>query len=127
MMTNGKLDFAALFNHQLAFQALITGEKSLPKDSVRWFSYHVQAMVEEMGEVLRADKRWKTHRNVFYDENNKMEEIADIFITALNLAIFSGLDARKLYDIVFLKMEQNIKNKDRVEGEILNENKNNRC
>ena len=115
-MTNGKLDFAALFNHQLAFQALITGEKSLPKDSVRWFSYHVQAMVEEMGEVLRADKRWKTHRNVFYDENNKMEEIADMFITILNLAIFSGLDAQSLYDVVSAKMQRNEANKGRIRG-----------
>jgi len=115
-MTNGKFDFVMLFNNQLKFQKMITGENDLPEDSVRWFSYHVQAMVEEMGEVLRADKRWKTHRNAFYDRENKMEEIADMFITILNLAIFSGLDAQSLYDVVSAKMQRNEANKGRIRG-----------
>ena len=47
-------------------------------------------MVEELGEVLKADKRWKSHRNVDYDSGEKLTELADVFITAMNLCIFSG-------------------------------------
>lgn len=108
-MTNGKLNFAALFDSQLTFQKMVTKENNLPKDDINWFSYHIQAMVEEMGEVLKADKRWKTHRNAFYDQNNKVEEIADILITTLNLAIFSGLNVQDLYDALSLKISDNFK------------------
>ena len=39
-------------------------------------------MTEEMGEVLASDKRWKTHRKERYVREEKLDELADVFITA---------------------------------------------
>lgn len=97
-----------LFERQKAFQHLITGE-NLPVDNTGWFSYHIQAMIEELGEVLKSDKRWKTHRNTNYEPGNKEEEIADIFIVAINLALFSGFDADRIYETVIQKIDKNFK------------------
>ena len=66
-----KMEFEKLYEMQVKFQEKILEKKagtgqpvmSLPQDDVNWFSYHIQAMVEELGEVMKADKRWKTHRN----------------------------------------------------------------
>lgn len=64
----------------------------LPMDSVSLSSYHIQQLVSEVGEVLTADKRWKSHRQDNYDSQNKLEEIADCFIVMMNIAMFSGFD-----------------------------------
>jgi NTP pyrophosphatase (non-canonical NTP hydrolase) len=103
-MTIGK--FETLFKAQSAFQSKVTGEQ-VPVDNVRWFSYHMQGMMEELGEVLKADKRWKTHRNEAFDPENKLDELADVFITAINMAIFSGVDANKILDAVAIKIREN--------------------
>ena len=47
----------------------------VPSDNVDWFSYHIQAMVEELGEVMKADKRWKAHRNDRYMPKEKLDEL----------------------------------------------------
>lgn len=100
--------FLSLYELQQSFQKLITNE-DVPIDSIRWFTYHMAAMQEELGEVLKADKRWKTHRNAHYDRDNKLEEIADVFVTALNLAMFSGFDSDTLYDAIATKIKVNFK------------------
>lgn len=64
----------------------------LPMDSVSLSSYHVQQLVSEIGEVLTADKRWKSHRQDNYNSQDKLEEIADCFIVMMNVAMFSGFD-----------------------------------
>ena len=97
-----------LFEKQKEFQKLIT-KIELPEDNVEWFSYHMQAMTEELGEVLGADKRWKTHRNAHYDPGHKLEEIADVFITAINIAMYSGIDSTTLYLAIAKKIDQNTK------------------
>ena len=48
---NGKID--QLFNQQIEFQKQVTNLITLPTDSTQWYSYHMLAMVEEMGEVLK--------------------------------------------------------------------------
>jgi len=96
-----------LFEKQAEFQKLVTGE-TLPKDDVKWFSYHMQAITEELGEVLKSDKRWKTHRNVHYDPENKLVELADVFISCINMALFSGFDARVLYNAIETKIAENM-------------------
>lgn len=105
------LDIRPVFDRQIKFQNQVLahrGQKStLPLDSNYWFMYHMNAMQEELGEVLKADKRWKTHRNVAYDPSNKLEELADVVITALNLSIFSGFTAEDLYSAVVSKIEEN--------------------
>lgn len=106
-------DIKRAFDSQMEFQGRVTGLAGfLPVDHTSWFSYHVQAMVEEMGELLKADKRWKTHRNTAYDPSNKLEEIADVFITVMNLAIFSGVPCDELMDAVQVKIAMNMKKLD---------------
>lgn len=98
--------FKKLFSSQTQFQENVTGVQ-LPGDNLNWFSYHIQAMVEELGEVMKADKRWKTHRNARYVREEKLDEIADVFITAMNIAIHSGFSAEEVEEAIFLKILDN--------------------
>lgn len=97
------------FDAQKRFQQKVTGKEILPVDDLQWYSYHVQAMVEEFGELMKSDKRWKTHRNIHYDISNKKEELSDIFITFINLCIFSGIDASEISLAIMEKLKNNIK------------------
>lgn len=116
------MSFRELYDHQVRFQhEVLTAcnddatypfdpdvvPGSLPLDEPGWYSYHVNAMTEEMGELMKADKRWKTHRNVHYDPVNKLEELADVMITAMNLAIFSGFTAEELSSAINWKIQEN--------------------
>ena len=103
----GKNSLHEIFAKQIKFQQLVTGEAHLPQDNIEWASYHVLGLVEEVGEVLKADKRWKTHRNSHYDKRNKLEELADIFITSTNIALFSGFSADDIYKATLEKIEVN--------------------
>lgn len=98
--------FVSLFNSQIEFQKLVLQKKpynvqdeikELPCDSVQIASYHLQAMAEEFGELVKSDKRWKNYRNTHYDIENKLEELADCFITLMNIAMYSNIDAETLY------------------------------
>ena len=109
-----KQEFYELFSKQVEFQQKLlkkkTGEEVvLPIDSVNWFSYHMQAMMEELGEVLKADKRWKTHRNNRYEKEEKLDELADVFITAMNLCIYSDFDYDDISEAISKKIEENSK------------------
>lgn len=112
MMTNGKmktnlLSLQDLFNVQKIIQSKMLqdgmydafkseGTTIIPTDDVKLMSYHIQQLMSEIGEVLDADKRWKNFRNQKYDENAKLEEIADCFIVMMNIAMFSGFDGFQL-------------------------------
>jgi len=102
-----KVDLATLFGLQQTFQNKVTGIKALPSDNITWFTYHMNAMTEELGEVLKSDKRWKTHRNHAFDPENKLEEVADVFITAMNIAMFSGFSGQELQDKIISKITEN--------------------
>lgn len=97
-----------LFLKQIDFQRQITHIPNLPYDIPTWYSYHMLAMMEELGEILKADKRWKTHRNERYVPAEKLDEIADVFITLMNICIFSNVDSATLVQAVENKIEQNI-------------------
>lgn len=84
---------------------LIDCGTSLPYDSVQLCSYHVQQLMSEIGEVLDADKRWKNFRNEKYDQEAKLDEIADCMIVLMNLAIFSGFNATDLMSAVNAKLD----------------------
>ena len=79
----------------------------LPIDDSKRFHYHVTALMEEVGEVLKADKRWKTHRNETYDRGEKLEEFADLFITVLNIGIYSGFYYEEVISAVKNKISKN--------------------
>ena len=99
--------FEKLFSEQEKFQKLIEGVN--PHDNPVKFEYHIAAMVEELGEVLKADKRWKTHRNTTFIAEEKLDEIADVFITAINLALWSGFNVDMVIRALNNKISENFK------------------
>ena len=106
-MKNGKSPFEQLFAMQQRYQHKVTSIEKLPSDHVEWFQYHMTAMMEELGEVLKADKRWKTHRNVTYNTTEKLDELADVFISAINLAMFSGFTYEDMEAAIYSKIIEN--------------------
>lgn len=107
MKMSGKTNtFKKSFANQVSFQKLVTGA-ICPGDNLEQFSYHIQAMVEELGEVVKADKRWKTHRNERYLIEEKLDEIADVFITAMNIAIHSGFSSDDIEKAIMDKIQTN--------------------
>lgn len=120
-MKNGKMNnlvsFQNLFNRQKANQIRMLqagmydaykseSTKAVPVDDVKLMSYHVQQLMSEIGEVLSADKRWKNFRNVVYDADGKLEEIADCFIVLMNIAMFSGFDDEQLVNAIKNKISE---------------------
>ena len=115
--TNNPLTLQDLFKHQMVNQSKMLqdgmydmfkseGTTSIPVDDVKLMSYHIQQLMSEIGEVLDADKRWKNFRNQKYDENAKLEEIADCFIVLMNVAMFSGFDGVQLTDAIANKLNE---------------------
>lgn len=84
---------------------IIGEEKKLPFDDPRLASYHIQQLISEIGEVLDADKRWKSFRNGKFDKDGKLEEIADCFIVAMNIAIFSGFSSEDVSKAISEKLD----------------------
>lgn len=68
----------------------------LPQDDINLFRYHCVQLLSEIGEVLEADKRWKSHRNNDFSRDEKIKEIADCIAVIFNIAIFSGVMADEL-------------------------------
>lgn len=113
-MTNGKMSdsFSDIFDKQKNFQLCILknkydSENDIPTDSVKWFSYHTLAMVEELGEVLKSDKRWKTHRNERYVKEEKLDELSDVFITFMNMCMYSGFSSDEIFEATKNKIKTN--------------------
>jgi len=108
--------FNAIYNEQISFQNEVVKKKPyefpvehLPEDNIKGFSFHIQQLMSELGEVLSSDKRWKNFRNDKLDLENKKEEIADCFIVLMNVAIFSGLSAEEVERIILEKIHKNFK------------------
>lgn len=106
--------FSEIYNKQIDFQNNVIKKvpyefevESLPEDNIKGFSFHIQQLMSEIGEVLNADKRWKNFRNNKIDFENKKEEIADCFIVLMNIAIFSGLNAYDLEETILNKIAEN--------------------
>ena len=101
--------FEELFSKQIEFQIALLSPDVIepPFDSLYWFKYHCLAMMEEMGEVMKADKRWKTHRNDRYEPEEKLDELADVFITFMNLCTFSGFTSEEVSIAIQDKIAKN--------------------
>lgn len=113
-MTNA-ITLQQLFNTQLVTQDKLIQKgvydrykdeltATVPADDVGLASYHVQQLMSEIGEVLDADKRWKSHRNDKFDKNAKLEELADCFVVLMNIAMFSGFDGDDLANAIQQKL-----------------------
>lgn len=79
---------------------------TVPVDDIGLASYHVQQLMSEIGEVLEADKRWKSHRNDKNDKDGKLEELADCFIVLMNMVMFSGFDGNDLEEAIEKKLKK---------------------
>lgn len=108
--------FAAFFNDQVDFQRKLINNigysvdvKKIPEDNVELSKYHMLALMEETGELVKSDKRWKNYRNTYYDKSNKLEELSDCVITLFNVAMYSGISAEELEFALNKKMAENMK------------------
>lgn len=108
--------FTDFFNDQVAFQKEVNERfgynakvENIPEDNVEVAKYHMLALMEETGELVKSDKRWKNYRNTHYDKSNKLEELSDCFITLFNVAMYSGISAEELELALTKKMDENIK------------------
>lgn len=112
--------FESLYYSQVGFQQELVNKGKyagftdrallkLPDDDPKLFSYHMQQMMSELGEVLAADKRWKNYRNETTPEmlEHKKEELADCFIVLMNLYIFSGFTSEEILGAVASKINEN--------------------
>ena len=121
-----------LYNLQLKFQKEICSKDSkisykddvntLPIDNANLFQFHCLSLLEEIGELVKSDKRWKNYRNTKYDKGNKLEEISDCFIVLLNICIFSGFSDKEIENAILNKMLNNF---DRIYKEKVDANGNN--
>jgi NTP pyrophosphatase (non-canonical NTP hydrolase) len=100
--------FKAFYHGQTQFQMKVERATEAYDDPTK-FQYHMAAMTEELGEVLKADKRWKTHRNESYIPEEKLDELADVFLTAFNLSIWSGFTADQMQNAILKKLVENNK------------------
>ena len=107
--------FTDFFNDQVAFQKEVNEKfgynakvENIPEDNVEVAKYHMLALMEETGELVKSDKRWKNYRNTHYDKSNKLEELSDCFITLFNIAMYSGISAEELELALTKKMDENI-------------------
>ena len=108
--------FTDFFNDQVAFQKEVNKKfgygvkvENIPEDNVDVAKYHMLALMEETGELVKSDKRWKNYRNTNYDKSNKLEELSDCFITLFNVAMYSSISAEELELALTKKMDENIK------------------
>lgn len=113
--TTNAVTLQQLFDTQLVTQDKLIGKGvydrykdehtvTVPVDDVGLASYHIQQLMSEIGEVLDADKRWKSHRNDKCDKQAKLEELADCFVVLMNVAMFSGFDGNDLANAVEQKL-----------------------
>lgn len=113
--TTNAVTLQQLFNTQLVTQDKLISKGvydrykdehtvTVPVDDVGLASYHIQQLMSEIGEVLDADKRWKSHRNDKCDKQAKLEELADCFVVLMNVAMFSGFDGNDLANAVEQKL-----------------------
>ena len=81
--------------------------KNIPEDNIEVAKYHMLALLEEAGELVKSDKRWKNYRNTYYDKQNKLDELSDCIITLFNVAMFSGISGKELAEALEAKMNEN--------------------
>lgn len=120
MKMNGMMkmnkSFTDFFNDQVTFQKEVNERfgygvsvENIPEDNVEIAKYHMLALMEETGELVKSDKRWKNYRNTHFDKNNKLEELSDCFITLFNVAMYSGISAEEIELALTKKMDENMK------------------
>ena len=75
-----------MFEMQKDLQRKINGSIGLPMDKQSLFEKQVLGLVCELGEVLKADERWKEVRILHVNRLEKLDEIVDCFCFLVNLS-----------------------------------------
>lgn len=115
MKMNGKnKTLEECYDEQVKFQKEVVKKygynvdvKNIPEDNIEVAKYHMLALLEEAGELVKSDKRWKNYRNTYYDKQNKLDELSDCIITLFNVAMFSGISGKELAEALETKMNEN--------------------
>ena len=106
-----KMTFNTVYDLQKRFQsdecAIYTNMDKLPCDNPEMFKYHTMFLMEELGELIKTDKRWKHFRNDRYDRDDKLSELADCFICLMNVALFSGFNGEEIREAIIKKIFKN--------------------
>lgn len=112
-------EFETLFRNQRIFQESIVGKGNV-RDDPQQLGYHSLSAIKEICEVLDADQRWKTHRNTKYDRKEKLAEVADVFIFAINIALYSDYSAKEVLNAIVKKQRINFERlqKSKEKGEL---------
>lgn len=100
-------EFDKLFALQKVFQRRMLCIEEGEEESPEQFALQIVQIIEELGELLQTDKRWRVYRGGKFDKNEKLEELADVFIVAMNLAIFSGIECEELLETIEKKIDKN--------------------
>ena len=111
LLAEKKMTFNTVYDLQKRFQAdecaVYTDMDKLPIDNPEMFKYHCMFLMEELGELIKTDKRWKHFRNTKYDREDKLSELADCFICLMNIALFSGFNGEEIREAVINKIFKN--------------------
>lgn len=115
-MINLSRSMEMVFNMQKEFQKMLGNE--VPCDNPDMLAHHLLGLVTEIGEVAQADKRWKKNkRNDHYSYDEKLKEIADVFIFLINVCLYSNITSYQLINAVSDKIEENIERYKKAEEE----------
>lgn len=111
LLAEKKMTFNTVYDLQKRFQtdecAVYTDMDKLPIDNPEMFKYHTMFLMEELGELIKTDKRWKHFRNTKYDCGDKLSELADCFICLMNVALFSGFNGEEIREAIINKIFKN--------------------
>lgn len=93
---------------------------SLPDDRPDLVSVHALGLVSEIGEVLQADKRWKSVNKSggdmkYHNREQTISEIADCMNYFVNLCLALNIDDEILFD-AFVKVQNNIRERNGLKG-----------
>jgi dimeric dUTPase (all-alpha-NTP-PPase superfamily) len=97
-----------MFEMQKDLQRKINGSIGLPMDKQSLFEKQVLGLICELGEVLKADERWKEVRILHVNRLEKLDEIVDCFCFLVNMCLYSGFSSFELYDAFVEKYKINV-------------------
>ena len=94
-----------MFDRQKILQMKIEGVQ-LPVNSPQLFKKYALGIFTELGEALAVNKNWKDWRQQReYDEDDLLEEIADIWIFLVNYTMANGKDLDEMLDCIEAKQK----------------------
>lgn len=105
---NEKDKLEDMFERQIYFLNKYFAHK-LPKRIPKEIPLTITSIIAELGEILEVYQTWKNWRKEYpkINEEDLFLEIVDLWHFIINLTLFLGLDANKLYKTFLLKNKIN--------------------